>query len=126
MTQISPLRHAPEPARTRTERTDALRAALREEFLTSAGWDPNGEVFAPQRDHPLLGLRANVSSAALQGCEPRTWTCARYASSGSKSAASPWKSSPHDPAERRLSGRSRAESANASGDSVPRSGGLRI
>lgn len=60
MTQISPLRHAPEPSWTRTERTDALRAALREEFLTSAGWDPHGEVFAPQRDHPLLGLRKCV------------------------------------------------------------------
>lgn len=76
MTQISPLRHAPEPSRTRTERTDALRAALREEFLTSAGWDPNGEVFAPQRDHPLLGLRKCVVVDCTAGVRtPNVYLC---------------------------------------------------
>jgi integrase len=60
MTQMSPLLLAPEPDRTATERVALLRAMLREEFLASAGWDPGGQVFAPPREHPLLGLRKCV------------------------------------------------------------------
>lgn len=34
-----------------------LRAALRLQFLTEAGWNPATQILAPPRDHPLLGLR---------------------------------------------------------------------
>jgi integrase len=76
MTQVSPLRVVPEPIRTDTERIAALRAALREEFLTSAGWDPAGQLFAPQRDHPLLGLRKCVVIDCTAGVRtPNTDLC---------------------------------------------------
>jgi integrase len=41
-----------------------VRALLRPEFLAEV-WQPDGEVFAPPRDHPLLGLR----KCAVGDCE---------------------------------------------------------
>ena len=60
MTSVSPVPIAPEPDWSDDDRGAQLRAVLREEFLDAAGWDPGGEVFAPPRDHPLLGLRKCV------------------------------------------------------------------
>ncbi|MDD4865612.1 MAG: site-specific integrase [Mycobacterium sp.] len=60
MTTSAPLRLLPDPGSADPTRIDALRAALREDFLDAAGWDPVAEVFAPRRDHPLLGLRKCV------------------------------------------------------------------
>jgi hypothetical protein len=42
---------------TDTDRLTKLRALLRPEFLTEAGWDAETQVLAPPRAHPLLGLR---------------------------------------------------------------------
>jgi integrase len=42
-----------------------LRQILRPEFLAEAGWDPVGQVLAPAREHPLLGLPA----CAVTDCE---------------------------------------------------------
>jgi integrase len=60
MTALAPLRLLPDPAPADPARIFALRATLRDDFLDSAGWDPGAEVFAPRRDHPLLGLRKCV------------------------------------------------------------------
>jgi hypothetical protein len=50
-----------EPGESRAGR---VRALLRPEFL-AAVWQADGEVFAPPRDHPLLGLR----KCAVADCE---------------------------------------------------------
>jgi integrase len=42
-----------------------LRQVLRPQFLAEAGWDPVGQVLAPPREHPLLGL----PSCAVIDCE---------------------------------------------------------
>jgi hypothetical protein len=76
MTQVSPLPVVPEPSGTGTERIAVLHAALREEFVTSAGWDPAGQVFAPPRGHPLLGLRKCVVIDCTAGVRtPNTDLC---------------------------------------------------
>jgi integrase len=66
--------------RTSAPRPDdlaAMRALLRPQFLAEAGWDPDDQVLAPPRDHPLLGLRkcvvvdchAGVRGPAVQLCK---------------------------------------------------------
>lgn len=67
MTTLAPLRLVSDPATTDPNRAAALRAALRADFLDSAGWDPRAEVFAPVRDHPLLGLRKCVVVDCVAG-----------------------------------------------------------
>jgi integrase len=76
LTSVSPLRLVPEPPLRDADRGAQLRSMLREEFLTSAGWDPIGEVFAPPRDHPLLGLRKCVVVDCTAGVRtPNTDLC---------------------------------------------------
>lgn len=66
------------------DRVAALRAALRPEFLFEAGWSPDNFVFAPPRQHPLLGIpecavvdcTASVVSIGVQLCQLCT---SRYA-----------------------------------------------
>ena len=36
---------------------DVLRAALRPDFLTAAGWKADEQILAPPRNHPVLGIR---------------------------------------------------------------------
>ena len=43
---VTPLRLVPDSDRTTANRADLLRAALRNDFLTSAGWAPDREVLA--------------------------------------------------------------------------------
>lgn len=76
MTTLAPLRVVPDPAPAGPARIAALRAVLREDFLDSAGWDPREEVFAPERDHPLLGLRKCVVVDCTAGVRtPNTDLC---------------------------------------------------
>ena len=63
----------------RGDRAGQLRALLRPEFLAEV-WDDDGQVFAPPRAHPLLGLR----KCAVVDCEagvrtPNTDLCKRCA-----------------------------------------------
>lgn len=68
MTSTAPLlRLVPQPDTTSTERIALLHAMLRDEFLSAAGWDPDHQVFAPQRDHPLLGLRKCLVVDCISG-----------------------------------------------------------
>ena len=53
-----------EPERRGSDRLERVRALLRPEFLAEV-WDIEGEVFAPPREHPLLGLR----KCAVVDCE---------------------------------------------------------
>ena len=53
-----------EPTRPGDDRLERVRTLLRPEFLAEV-WDVVGEVFAPPREHPLLGLR----KCAVVGCE---------------------------------------------------------
>ena len=53
-----------EPTRPGDDRLERVRTLLRPEFLAEV-WDVAGEVFAPPREHPLLGLR----KCAVVGCE---------------------------------------------------------
>lgn len=46
------------------DRLERVRALLRPEFVAEV-WDADGQVFAPPRDHPLLGLR----KCAVDDCE---------------------------------------------------------
>lgn len=48
---------APQPTGAGEDRLAMLRTLLRPEFLAEAGWDAHREVFAPPREHRLLGLR---------------------------------------------------------------------
>jgi len=65
MTVAAPLRAVPERARPPRDSEHELRALLRDDFLAASGWDEAGQVFAPDRDHPLLGLR----KCAVADCE---------------------------------------------------------
>jgi hypothetical protein len=53
-----------EPARPVGDRLERVRVLLRPEFLAEV-WDADGQVFAPPREHPLLGLR----KCAVIDCE---------------------------------------------------------
>jgi integrase len=55
---------AAEPALPGGDRLDRVRALLRPEFLAEV-WQADGEVFAPPREHRLLGLR----KCAVVDCE---------------------------------------------------------
>src|SRR6266704_5734660 len=55
---------AAEPALPGGDRLDRVRALLRPEFLAEV-WQADGEVFAPPREHRLLGLR----KCAVIDCE---------------------------------------------------------
>ena len=52
------------PATPRRDRVERVRALLRPEFLAEV-WQADGQVFAPPREHPLLGLR----KCAVIDCE---------------------------------------------------------
>ena len=52
------------PATPSGERVERVRALLRPEFLAEV-WQADGQVFAPPREHPLLGLR----KCAVIDCE---------------------------------------------------------
>ncbi|MET8876492.1 site-specific integrase [Nocardia sp. NPDC004604] len=87
MTVVAPLRVVPEPDRADAERTDLLRSLLHEDFVSATGWDPDEQVFAPARDHPLLGLRKCVVVDCQAGVRtPNTDLCKvcveRFKSSG--------------------------------------------
>jgi hypothetical protein len=63
------------PATSGGDRVERLRALLRPEFLAGV-WQADGQVFAPPREHPLLGLR----KCAVVDCEagvrtPNTGLC---------------------------------------------------
>jgi hypothetical protein len=76
MTTRAPLRVVPDPAAADPARIAALRTAMRKDFLDSAGWDPGAAVFAPHRDHPLLGLRKCVVIDCTAGVRtPNTDRC---------------------------------------------------
>ena len=47
-----------------TSDIEVLRSRLRPTFLTEAGWDPDRQILAPPRGHPLLG----VLECAVEGC----------------------------------------------------------
>ena len=53
-----------EPVQSGGDRLERVRALLQPEFLAEV-WDAAGEVFAPPREHPLLGLR----KCAVVDCE---------------------------------------------------------
>jgi hypothetical protein len=53
-----------EPVQSGGDRPERVRALLRPEFLAEV-WDAADEVFAPPREHPLLGLR----KCAVIDCE---------------------------------------------------------
>ena len=53
-----------EPAQSGGDRLERVRALLRPDFIAEV-WDAAGEVFAPPRGHPLLGLR----KCAVVDCE---------------------------------------------------------
>ncbi len=55
---------AAEPATPGGDRLERVRAPLRPEFLADV-WQADGQVFAPPREHPLLGLR----KCAVVDCE---------------------------------------------------------
>ncbi len=55
---------AAEPATSGGDRLERVRALLRPEFLAEV-WQAEGQVFAPPRAHPLLGLR----KCAVVDCE---------------------------------------------------------
>ena len=55
---------AAEPATSGGDRLERVRALLRPEFLAEV-WQADGQVFAPPREHPLLGLR----KCAVIDCE---------------------------------------------------------
>jgi len=55
---------AAEPTAPGMDRLERVRALLRPEFLAEV-WQADGQVFAPPRDHPLLGLR----KCAVIDCE---------------------------------------------------------
>lgn len=55
---------AAEPATPSMDRLERVRALLRPEFLAEV-WQADGQVFAPLRGHPLLGLR----KCAVIDCE---------------------------------------------------------
>ena len=55
---------AAEPALPGGDQLDRVRALLRPEFLAEV-WQAGGQVFAPPREHPLLGLR----KCAVIDCE---------------------------------------------------------
>jgi integrase len=55
---------AAEPATSGGDRLERVRALLRPEFLAEV-WQPAGQVFAPPREHRLLGLR----KCAVIDCE---------------------------------------------------------
>ena len=55
---------AAEPAAPGRDRLERVRALLRPEFLAEV-WQADGQVFAPPREHPLLGLR----KCAVIDCE---------------------------------------------------------
>ncbi len=55
---------AAEPSGSDADRLERVRALLRPEFLAEV-WQAEGQVFAPPREHPLLGLR----KCAVVGCE---------------------------------------------------------
>ncbi len=59
-----PLPVAAEPAASGGDRLERVRTLLRPEFLAEV-WQADGQVFAPPREHPLLGLR----KCAVAGCE---------------------------------------------------------
>ncbi len=70
-----PLAVVAERATPGGDRVERVRALLRPEFLVEV-WQAEGEVFAPPREHPLLGLRKCV----VTGCEagvrtPNTELC---------------------------------------------------
>jgi integrase len=75
----------------RSRRVDRLFQVLDVPLLVSVGWDPVAEVFAPDRDHPLLGYRV----CPVAGCGLEAWhpdglcsTCrARFAAAGGDLAA---------------------------------------
>jgi integrase len=52
------------PATSGRDRVERVRALLRPEFLAEV-WQADGQVFAPPREHPLLGLR----KCAVVDCE---------------------------------------------------------
>src|SRR5712691_7023727 len=52
------------PVTSDADRLERVRALLRPEFLAEV-WDADGQVFAPPREHPLLGLR----KCAVIDCE---------------------------------------------------------
>ena len=74
------------PAVGGNRRVDRLFQVLDVPLLISVGWDPVVEVFAPDRDHPLLGYRVcRVAGCGLEAWHPDGLCCAcraRFAAAG--------------------------------------------
>ena len=63
--------HRVAPGATETAVADRLYRAIDVALLISAGWDPATQVFAPDREHPLLGYRVcRVVGCALEAWDP--------------------------------------------------------
>ena len=59
------------PGAAETPVADRLYRAIDVALLISSGWDPATQVFAPDREHPLLGYRVcRVVGCALEAWDP--------------------------------------------------------